>query len=55
MVDDDEGEPLSIGRKSRVIPPALRRALRFRDDGCRFPHASDQYVGAGQTGRVSGT
>jgi len=32
-----EGEPLSIGRKSRTIPPAIRRALKRRDGGCRFP------------------
>jgi uncharacterized protein DUF222/HNH endonuclease len=25
------------GRRSRTIPPALRRALRSRDRGCRFP------------------
>ncbi|HST15570.1 MAG TPA: DUF222 domain-containing protein [Gaiellaceae bacterium] len=25
------------GRKSRTIPPAVRRALRARDHGCRFP------------------
>ncbi len=25
------------GRRSRSIPPALRRALRSRDRGCRFP------------------
>jgi hypothetical protein len=31
------GESLSIGRKSRVIPPAMRRALKSRDAGCRFP------------------
>src|SRR5215207_5187155 len=31
------GRPLSIGRKTRAIPPALRRALRSRDRGCRFP------------------
>ena len=37
VLDDEEGEPLSIGRKSRSIPPAIRRALRFRDKGCRFP------------------
>jgi len=35
--ESDEGEPLSIGRRSRLIPPAIRRALRLRDDGCRFP------------------
>ena len=32
-----DGKPLTIGRKSRSIPPALRRALRTRDRGCRFP------------------
>jgi hypothetical protein len=31
------GRPLSVGRKTRSIPPALRRALRSRDGGCRFP------------------
>jgi Domain of unknown function (DUF222)/HNH endonuclease len=31
------GEPLSVGRKTRTIPPALRRALLARDHGCRFP------------------
>jgi len=37
LVEDADGEPLSIGRKSRSIPPAIRRALRVRDKGCRFP------------------
>jgi hypothetical protein len=37
LIEDERGEPLSIGRKSRVIPPSLRRALRARDNGCRFP------------------
>lgn len=32
-----EGEPLNIGRKTRSIPPAIRRALKRRDQGCRFP------------------
>jgi hypothetical protein len=31
------GRPLSVGRKSRSVPPALRRALASRDRGCRFP------------------
>jgi Domain of unknown function (DUF222)/HNH endonuclease len=31
------GEPLSVGRKTRTIPPAMRRALHARDRGCRFP------------------
>lgn len=32
-----EGEPLHIGRRSRSVPPALRRALTRRDGGCAFP------------------
>jgi hypothetical protein len=32
-----DGEALNIGRKSRSIPPATRRALQRRDGGCRFP------------------
>jgi hypothetical protein len=35
--EDKEGEPLNIGRKTRSIPPAIRRALKRRDGGCRFP------------------
>jgi hypothetical protein len=35
-----DGEPLNIGRKSRTIPPAIRRALHRRDGGCRFPGCS---------------
>lgn len=29
--------PLSVGRKTRVISPAMRRALQLRDGGCQFP------------------
>ena len=43
VLDDEQGEPLSIGRKSRVIPPAIRRALRFRDKGCRFPGCTHRH------------
>jgi hypothetical protein len=32
-----DGEPLTVGRRTRTIPPALRRAVRSRDRGCRFP------------------
>lgn len=37
LVENEQGEPLNIGRKTRTIPPALRRALKARDRGCRFP------------------
>ena len=43
--DGEKGEPLAIGRRSRSIPPAMRRALRLRDRGCRFPGCtSDKFV-----------
>ena len=32
-----DGRPLSVGRRTRSVPPALRRALRSRDRTCRFP------------------
>jgi len=35
--EDRAGDPLDIGRRSRSIPPAIRRALQKRDQGCRFP------------------
>jgi Domain of unknown function (DUF222)/HNH endonuclease len=34
---EQDGRPLTVGRRTRTIPPALRRALRSRDGGCRFP------------------
>ena len=39
-LENNKGEPLSIGRKTRSIPPAIRRALNRRDHGCRFPGCS---------------
>jgi hypothetical protein len=35
-----DGRPLSVGRRTRSVPPALRRALRSRDRICRFPGCS---------------
>ena len=32
-----EGSILDVGRRTRTISPALRRALEARDRGCRFP------------------
>ena len=37
VVEGDKGEPLAVGRRTRAVPPAIRRALRVRDGGCRFP------------------
>lgn len=37
MLEDREGKVLDVGRRTRSIPPAIRRALASRDTGCRFP------------------
>ena len=45
--ENERGEPLSVGRKTRTIPPALRRVLNTRDEGCRFPGCTyHRYVDA---------
>ena len=43
VVEDENGEPLSVGRKTRSIPPALRRALQLRDRHCRFPGCTSRH------------
>ena len=37
LLENEQGEPLDVGRKTRSIPPAIRRALNARDAGCCFP------------------
>jgi hypothetical protein len=37
MTHAPDGSVLDVGRKTRTISPALRRALVERDGGCRFP------------------
>jgi hypothetical protein len=47
VVENEQGEPLNVGRRTRSIPPALRRALNARDRGCRFPACTHtRYVDA---------
>ncbi|HKX57410.1 MAG TPA: DUF222 domain-containing protein [Xanthomonadales bacterium] len=38
--ENGEIQPLSVGRKTRTVPPSIRRALQRRDRGCRFPGCS---------------
>ncbi len=37
LIEAANGEALAIGRRTRSISAALRRALKRRDGGCRFP------------------
>ena len=54
-----DGSILEVGRKTRIISPALRRALEVRDRGCRFPgchlrftdgHHVRHWIDGGETG-----
>ncbi len=47
ITEDAAGDPLDIGRKTRAVSPAMQRALRSRDGGCRFPGCThDRFVDA---------
>ena len=37
MMHTEEGAVLTVGRKTRSVPPSIRRALQARDHTCRFP------------------
>lgn len=47
IVEDADGQPLSVGRRTRSIPGHIRTALQSRDQGCVFP-------GCGATRYVEG-
>jgi hypothetical protein len=47
VLEDREGNPLDVGRRTRSIPAAIRRALQTRDEGCcRFPGCPNRLVDA---------
>jgi Domain of unknown function (DUF222)/HNH endonuclease len=37
IVTSGRSQPLEVGRRTPVVPPALRRAAIVRDEHCRFP------------------
>ena len=37
VITTGRSEPLDVGRRTRVVPPAIRTALAVRDRGCTFP------------------
>lgn len=41
-----DGQILDVGRRTRTVPPALRRALHVRDRGCRFPGCGSRFTDA---------
>ena len=47
LIENDDNEPLNVGRKTRTISAPLRRMLNARDKGCRFPGcANTRYIDA---------
>jgi hypothetical protein len=42
MVEDEHGDPLSVGRRTRTLPASLMRALLHRDATCRFPGCTNR-------------
>jgi hypothetical protein len=43
MRHDADGNISEVGARTRTIPPALRRALHHRDNGCRFPGCGSRF------------
>ena len=39
-------EVVSVGRRTRTIPPHIRRALEERDRGCRYPGCASRFTEA---------
>ena len=46
MEHDADGRIFDVGAKTRTIPPALRRALLYRDRNCRFPGCHGRFCQA---------
>jgi hypothetical protein len=41
-VSDTQGQTLDVGRRTRAIPAAIRRAMLLRDRHCRFPGCANR-------------
>ncbi|MDZ7780342.1 MAG: DUF222 domain-containing protein [Gemmatimonadota bacterium] len=41
-----DGAVLGVGRRTRTVPPSIRRALEVRDGGCRFPGCGSRFTDA---------
>ncbi len=42
IIRRENGEPLTVSKRSSTLPRAARRAARFRDKGCRFPGCGER-------------
>lgn len=42
MIEDDHGNVIGVGRRTRSIPTSIRRALLKRDTCCRFPGCTNR-------------
>ena len=42
IIRRQNGEPLTVSSSSRTIPRSVRRAIRARDKGCRFPGCGER-------------
>jgi hypothetical protein len=59
VFEDENGQPLDVGRKQRTVSTSLRRALYARDRGCTFPgcprrrylegHHLEHWINGGET------
>jgi 5-methylcytosine-specific restriction endonuclease McrA len=43
MRHEPDGRVVEVGARTRTIPPAIRRALHHRDQGCRFPGCGGRF------------
>lgn len=47
VLENDAGKVLNVGRRSRIVPEPIRRALRERDGVCQYPGCQEsEYVDA---------
>jgi len=42
IIEGADGQPLSVGRRTRTVPAAIKRALLHRDRTCRFPGCTNR-------------
>ena len=46
MTHDADGKTVDVGRRTRTVPPSIRRALDHRDRHCQFPGCDNRFCDA---------